>query len=148
MKKRISLFIATALAVVALPAAAFAASGFTDVSGTVTDGGVSVGKGITVTVKCNGNVLTDKTDKSGTYFVQFTKKECKKNSTITVTTSKYKGVKGKATGTATKDTNKLNVALINVSVPEYGLIGLAGATVIGGAAFLAVRRRQLSGHQA
>jgi hypothetical protein len=148
MKKRIALFISTVFAVVALPAATFAASGVTDVSGVISYNGVHVGKGILVTVHCNASTLTDKTNKSGTYLVQFTKQQCKKGSTVTVSAT-VNGHTGSNTGTATKETNKLNLAIVPVNiVPEFGLIGLTGATLIGGGAFMVLRRRQLSGHQA
>jgi hypothetical protein len=148
MKKRISLFVTTVLAVLMVPAATLAISGFTDVTGVITYQGVHVGQGVVVTVECNGNVLTDNTDASGTYFVQFPKQQCLKPDLITVTADSNNH-EGKATGKATEETTKLNVALINVSiVPEFGLIGLAGATLIGGAAFMIVRRRQLGDHQA
>jgi hypothetical protein len=146
--KRILLSIASALAaLILIPAIASASPGTTEVSGVISFNGTHVGKGILVTVNCKGNILTDKTNKSGTYLVTFTKQQCPKNSNVTVTAT-VNGDTGSSTGKAKKDTNKLNVAIVNVDVPEFGLITAGAATLIGGAAFMVVRRRQISGHQA
>ncbi len=146
MKKKLSLMVATVLAVLLVPATSFANSSTTRVTGVIDFNGVHVGKGVKVTVTCDGHVRTDKTNKHGVYSVKFEKK-CGKNDTITVTAT-VNGITGTSTGKSHKDNCRLNVAIINVSVPEYGLIGLSGATIIGGGAFMVIRRRQLSGHQA
>ena len=115
MKKLILGFISV-LALLLIPATTGATSGITDVSGTISFNGSHVGKNILVTVTCNGNVLTDKTNKNGVYLVQFTKQQCPKNSTVHVSAT-VNGITGSSTGKAKKDTNLLNVAVINVSVP-------------------------------
>jgi hypothetical protein len=148
MKKRIALFISTVFAVVALPAAAFAIPGVSDVTGVISFNGNPVGSGVTATVVCHGNTLTDTTDSTGTYFVEFTQQNCPKNQTATVSAT-VSGNSGSNSGKLTKVTNKINLAIVDVNVvPEYGLIGLTGATLIGGAAFMVMRRRQLGDHQA
>ena len=147
MKKSISLFMATVLAVLLVPASTLASSSLTDVSGVINFNGVHVGKGVKVTVSCNGHTVTGKTDKSGTYLVQFKKSQCKTKDTITVTAT-VNGITATSTAKADKETCRLNVAIINVSVPEYGLIGLTGAAITGSGAFFLIRRRQLSGPQA
>ena len=142
MGKKVLLFIATVVALVALPVATFAA-GLTDVSGVISYNGVHVGKGILVTVTCNGNVLHDKTNKSGTYLVQFTKQQCKKNSTVTVSAT-VNGHTGSNTGKAKKETNKLNLAIVPVNVvPEFGTTAGLLAVIGAGGVFMITRRREL-----
>lgn len=142
MKKRILLFIATVLSVVAIPVATFAVSPTTDVTGVVTHNSAAV-QGANVTVTCNGHNGNDTTDSTGTYLVVFSATDCPHGETASVTAQKG-GLSGSNSGPVNGVTNKLNVAVVDVSVvPEYGMIGLTGAAVIGGGAFLAVRRRQL-----
>jgi hypothetical protein len=148
MKKRFLLFIATVFTVAALPAAALADPGVTDVTGVISFNGNPVGAGVTATVACHGNTLTDTTDASGTYLVEFPQQDCPKNQTVTVSAT-VNGHNGSNTGKATRETNKINVAVVNVNVvPELGIITAAGAGLIGAAGFMVVRRRQTSGHQA
>jgi hypothetical protein len=148
MKKRIALFITTVFAVVAMPAATFAAGGQTDVNGTVTKGGSPV-KNAKVQVTCGTTTKKAHTDASGAYLVVFKIAKCPAGSTVNVTASKNHVGSGSNSGTVSPyNTDKLNVAIVNVSVPEFGLIGLTGATLIGGGAFMVTRRRQLSDHQA
>ena len=146
MKKRIALFITTVFAVVALPVSTFAAAATTDVTGTVTSNGHGV-KGAKVTVVCDHHAKTDTTDASGAYLVVFKAKDCPAGSHVDVVAKKKKQG-GYNSGTATPVDTKLNVAMVNVSLPEFGLIGLTGAAIIGGGAFMVMRRRQLSDHQA
>ncbi len=144
MKKRISLFIATVLTMVALPAATFATSApaVTQVSGTVTHNGSPV-DGANVTVACGSVTGNDTTDSGGGYLVTFPKADCPDGSTATASASKG-SLGGSNSGQVTKLSTKLNIATVDVSVvPEFGLIGLTGATLVGGAAFVVMRRRKL-----
>jgi len=72
--------------------------------------------------------------------VIFTTAQCPFGSTVSVLAKKG-SESGTATGTAQGITTKLNVAIVNVSIPEYGVIGglLAGGAGIGAIAF--ARRR-------
>jgi hypothetical protein len=146
MKKRFWLFVATLIAMLFMPAAALAHGNTTEVTGTISSNGKHVGKGIAVIVSCDGHTRQTITNRHGVYSIKFKKRQCNFNETITVTAT-VNGVTGTSTGKARHERCSFNVAVINVSVPEYGLLGLTGATVIGGGAFLAIRRRQLSGHQ-
>lgn len=147
MGKRISLFIATVLSVVAMPVATFAAPAVTDVSGVVTHNGSPV-SGASVTVTCNGNSDSNITDGTGTYLVAFAASDCPNGQTATVIATKGP-LTGNNSGPVNGITNKLNIAVVDVAVvPEYGIIGLTGAAVIGGGAFMVMRRRQLGDHQA
>lgn len=146
---RILLAITSALATLILvPAVAAADPGVTDISGVVSYNGNPVGSGITVTVNCKGNILTDTTDSSGSYFVEYSQTKCQKNQTATASAT-VNGHTGSNSG-ETKDggSNKLNVAVVNINVvPEFGLITAGASALIGGAAFTVIRRRQISGHQ-
>ncbi|HVV26272.1 MAG TPA: hypothetical protein VHC21_04555 [Candidatus Saccharimonadales bacterium] len=147
MRKKIAAAIVTALAATILvPASTFAVAPETDITGTVTSHNTTV-NGATVTVHCNSSSGTDTTDASGAYLVVFAAADCPSGATVSVAASKN-SQSGHNSGTAGAVTTKLNIALVDVSVvPEYGLIGLMGATLIGGGAFLVIRRRQISGHQ-
>lgn len=141
--KKLLLSLVGALGLLLIPvASASAAPAYTEVSGVIYYNGVHVGKGVKVTVKCKGNKLTTKTNKSGSYLVQFRKQQCPKGSTVTVTAT-YKGVTASNTGKVTKETNKLNVAIVNVSLPEMGLVTGIGAALLGGGAFYLIRRQSL-----
>ena len=141
--KKLLVSITTTLGLLLIPmASASAAPAYTDVSGVINFNGTHVGKGVDVTVQCNGNTLHDKTNKSGTYLVQFTKKQCPKNATVTVIAT-YNGITGSSTGKATKETNELNVAIVNVALPEVGMVTGVGATLLGGGALYTIRRRTL-----
>lgn len=111
----------------------------TDVTGIVTDGGNPVA-GATVTVKCGATTATDTTDASGTYLVSFTAAQCPPGSTVTVTAQK--GAKtGSKQGTIVGLTTKLNIGLVNVSIPEYGLVGGILTLGLGIGAIAFTRRR-------
>lgn len=146
MKKKILSAIVSGFALVMLmPASSFALAAVTDVTGTVTDNGSPVVNAHVIVI-CKNVVKRDYTDGSGTYLVQYKSTVCPLGSPISVT-----AVKGNAGGNnygkANKVTNKLNVAIVNVSLPEFGLITGIGAAIVGGAAFMFVRRRHLSASQ-
>lgn len=117
-----------------------ATSAKTDVTGVVTDHAVPAG-GAFVTVLCEGHTMTDTTDAHGSYLVTFPAADCPFGSTVKVTAQKG-GKSGVASGTVEGKTTKLNLAIVNVAIPEYGLIGtmLAGGAGLGALAFM--RRRQ------
>lgn len=111
-----------------------------DITGVITENQVAVA-GADVTVLCNGNTKTDITDAMGSYLVTYAATECPFGSTVKVTAQKD-GKSGVSSGTVQGITTKLNLAIVNVSIPEYGLIGaiLATGTGIGMIAYM--RRRQ------
>jgi hypothetical protein len=111
----------------------------TDITGVVTNNGQPV-SGARVTVVCNSFNKQDQTDETGTYLVTFEAKQCPAGEKATVVASK-KNMGGTNSGTVDKITNKLNIAIVNVSVPEYGLITGIGATLIGAGVFLTARRQ-------
>jgi hypothetical protein len=135
----IGVFVA-AFAVVGLSGPVMAASPETDVTGVVTENQVAV-DGATVTALCNGHTEVDTTDTFGSYLVHFVSTDCQFGSTVKVTAVKD-GKSGVSSGTVQGVTTKLNLAIVNVSIPEYGLIGtlIAGGAGIGLIAYM--RRRQ------
>jgi hypothetical protein len=146
MKKILSGTLATLLLILAIPASSMAAAAQTDISGNVTNGGNPV-KGASVTVVCNGHTKHTTTGNKGGYLVVFTKKNCPDGSSATVSASKS-SMGGSSSGTVNSETNKLNVAVVNVSVPELGTYAAIAAGLIGGGAFLVIRRRNLSENKA
>ncbi len=111
----------------------------TDVTGVITHSGNPVAAA-DVTVTCGTTVKTDTTDANGSYLVTFASVECPFGSTVKVVAKKG-GYSGSNSGTVHGVTTKLNIAIVNVSIPEYGWIGgiLAAGTGIGAIAF--TRRR-------
>jgi hypothetical protein len=146
MKKKISLFLASVLTIVALPVAAMAAPTTTIVTGQVTDNGVGV-KGAKVVVVCNNFSKKTTSGAGGGYEVAFTVTQCPNGKVANVVATK--GDLGGVNNSKVKNFDATdNVAIVNVSLPEFGIAAGIGATIIGGGAFLVIRRRQLSGHKA
>jgi len=140
--KKVIATIATSLGmVVLLPAATFAASAKTDISGVVTNNGHTVA-GAKVTVVCDNHSKKDTTDANGSYLVQFPAANCPDGSKATVVATKG-GLGGVNSKNVTAQTTKLNVAIVNVSLPEFGVVAGIGAAVVGGGAVVAIRRKQL-----
>src|SRR4029078_9625535 len=111
----------------------------TDVTGVITDAGVPVA-GAMVTVKCGAWTKTDTTDAFGSYLVSFTFAQCPPGSIVTVTAKK--GAKtGTKNGRIVGVTTKLNLGLVNVDIPEYGVVGaLIGSGAAVGAIVFTRRR--------
>jgi hypothetical protein len=146
MKKLFLTILATLSVALLIPAATFAASATTDVTGTVTNNG-NVVSGAKVTVVCDNNSKKTSTDSSGAYLVTFKAANCPDSSKATVVATKG-GKGGVSTGTVSKmGSADLNVAIVNVALPEFGIITGIGAAVIGGGAFFLIRRRQLGGSE-
>ena len=145
MKKlAIGIFVA-AFAAIGIAAPAMAAPPESDVTGVVTENQVAVA-GATVTVACNGKTEVDTTDAFGSYLVHFVSADCPFGSTVKVTAVKD-GKSGVSSGTVQGITTKLNLAIVNVSIPEYGLIGtlIAGGAGIGLIAYMRRRQQQQLG---
>lgn len=116
----------------------------TEVTGYVTDATNSNAPlaGANVSVSCNSNSGSDVSDVDGAYLVSFLAANCPLGSTITVSAVKD-SMSGTSTGTASKVTTKLNVAVIDVSVPEIGTIAAISALAVAGGAMVYSRRRQM-----
>lgn len=112
----------------------------TDITGVVTESHVPVANA-NVTVLCNGNTQMDTTDAHGSYLVVFAGGVCGFGSTVKVTAQKD-GKSGVASGTVHGVTTKLNLAIVNVAIPEYGLLGALVAAGAGVGMITYMRRRQ------
>lgn len=140
MKKVLAFLASIGVVTVLAPAAAFAAPAQTIVTGTVTNNGHTV-KGAKVTVVCNNHSRTTKTDKNGGYSVSFPKAQCPDGAKATVVATKNK-MGGVSSGNVNSVTTKLNVAIVNVALPEFGVITGVGAMTVGAGLFMVMRRKQ------
>ena len=153
MKKLFLSIIAAVGIAVILPVSAFADTSTSIIAGNIYKSAVQIpanlDPGVNVQVVCNGNTLNTTSTSAGGYAVTFVNGACPAGDTAVVTASKN-GASGSSSGTVNNvtDTN-INVAIVSVSiVPELGALTGTGAAILGGAAFMVVRRRQLSGHEA
>lgn len=140
MKKVIVGILSVVMVAGGFASGAHAAPPQTVVTGVVTNNHVAVA-GASVTALCNGHTETDTTDAHGSYLVSYPNADCPFGSTVKV--SAHKGSEsGVASNTVRGVTTKLNLAIVNVSIPEYGMIGsvLAGGAGIGVISYM--RRRQ------
>ena len=111
----------------------------TVISGTVTNSGVPVNHA-NVNVKCNAYTLTNTTDSNGNYSASFTSGQCGLNSTVSVVATSG-SLSGSNSITVQNNTCSSNVTVINVNVPEFGIIAGISAAVICISAALVVRSR-------
>jgi hypothetical protein len=94
--------------------------------------------GANVEVDCNGNIETTTTEYDGSYVVFYDKDDCAYGDTALVTASKD-GASGSKSGPV-EQWGVFDVAIVNVSIPEFGLI--AGSAVLAGSVVLfAVMRK-------
>jgi len=124
-------------------ASASATPAQTDITGVITESSVAVA-GASVTVLCDGHTLMDTTDAHGSYLAVFPIADCAFGSTVKVTATKG-GHSGVASGTVQGITTKLNLSIVNVSIPEYGLIGAIVAGGVGAGGLMFARRRMNQG---
>jgi hypothetical protein len=149
MKKAVMTILAI-LTLVAIPAASVSAKApaspdFTVVYGYITNKGKDI-KGAKVSVICNGHALKTTSDASGYYSVSFMAGKCAPGSTVSVTATKgQKG--GERNGAVSWNSADLNVALINVSLPELSFVTGTAAVIVAGGAFFLIRRRDFSAKQ-
>jgi hypothetical protein len=151
MMKKLLLGVISTLAVMAIPlGSASALTNVSDVTGHVSINGQDV-SGASVDATCKTASATGTTGSNGDYNVVLSPSDvCGPNDVVTVVATK-----GSASGQSSAklsnyyadDNVSLNVALVNVSLPEMGILTAAGAGIIGAGAFMVIRRRNLSGHQ-
>lgn len=140
MKKVLLGLAAVFVSVGVLSASASATAPQTDITGVITENHVAV-ENANVTVLCNGHTQMDTTDAFGSYLAIFPIADCPFGVTVKVTAEKN-SKSGVATGTVQGITTKLNLAIVNVAIPEYGIIGAMTAGGAGLAMIAYTRRRQ------
>jgi len=145
--KKLLLSIVGTLALVLIPMAS--ASALDAVAGYVSQGSAAVG-GATVTATCNTATGGATTGTNGDYKLTLSPSGvCTPTDTVTVSASKgtASGQTSQPYGTGTL-AEGVNIALVNVSIPEFGVIAGVSAAILGGGAFMVIRRRQLGDHKA
>ncbi len=122
------------------------ASALDAVAGHVSQGGADV-SGATVTATCktaSGGPVTTKPN--GDYSLTLSPSGvCTPTDKVTVSASKgaASGQTSQPYGTGTL-AEGVNIALVNVSIPEFGVIAGVSAAVLGGGAFMVIRRKHLN----
>jgi hypothetical protein len=114
----------------------------TQVLGTVTDGADNPVEGADVTVLCNDIPRYDVTDVNGNYLVSYPQGDCGFNTPVHVTAT-FEDVTGENDGltcVSKEECYGISVALVNVTVPEFGLI--AGTVAMIGALGIFLYRRK------
>lgn len=112
------------------------------VSGTVYDGGGSPVSGGTVTVTCNGVNRFAGILSNGSYGVAYPQTECKVGDTVTASASTGAGSGSNSASVVNTPINgpivDLDIAVIDITVPEFGLIGgmLTGMGSVAGYMYL------------
>lgn len=135
--KKILVSLAVAGGILIAPVAASAQS---VVAGKVTYNGQPV-NGANVTAVCNSFSKDAHTNQQGDYALEFTVDECPDGQTATVVASKD-GMGGSGSGQIDGVSATLNIAIVNIAVPEFGVIaGIVGSIGAVGA-FLVIRNRQ------
>lgn len=140
MKKLLSALLVASFLSLSVSAGAGATPPTTGVTGVITENQAPVA-GATVTVTCNGHVEVDTTDAMGSYLVTYLSAQCPFGMTVKVVAQKN-GKSGVASGTVQGITTKLNLAIVNVSIPEYGLVGATISAAAGLGVIAYMRRRQ------
>jgi hypothetical protein len=126
---------------------AFAAShaSYTTVRGNIYSENTSV-SGIPVTVVCvgrNGSIKqTTTTDRSGLYTVYFNANQCGKYQSVSATLTLDGQTQTQTVTVSSQNTATMNFSCGTISVPEFGLIPGAIATIISAGSFLAIKRRK------
>jgi len=115
----------------------------TVVTGTVYDGDGNEVVGADVSVDCNGNMKYDTSDSDGLYSVAYDLVDCAGGDYVEVAAEKDSVGSGSASGyvcDADEEECPFNVALIDVTIPEFGV--LAGAVALIGALGIIAYKRQ------
>jgi hypothetical protein len=142
MNKLFALTMVFALLVVGMVAAV--PIGTTYVTGQVTDNSNNPVSNVTLSIICNSEITTAITDGSGDYLVGLNDPTCGPGATAYVTATAYDVTNsGKVCNGPNKDDPQcegINLALVNLQIPEFGVIAGAVA-LIGALGIFAFRRK-------
>lgn len=119
---------------------AFICEGPSAVTGQVFDNAANPVVGATVTVDCNGNILTDTSGENGTYYVVYSCAECNYLDNVNVQASKD-DMSGSADGQMC-DAQQcyFPLGIVDVKIPEFGVVaGLVA--MIGAIGIVAYKRK-------
>ena len=140
LKTLLGLFLIIGLVV--LPSAM--AAPLTVITGTVTDADSNLVDGATVEVTCTHNsvdsVELTTTDVDGQYYVTFSPLDCDDGDAVTVAVT-YGDQSGSNDGTVNYAECLVNVGIIDVQIPEFGVVA-AGLALVGAIAGFAVMRKK------
>lgn len=134
----------TAVALFILPSFAHAVVNETVVNGQVKDASNNPINTASVSIICNGATINTSTDASGKYSATFDGTACPEGTTVTV-----HATKGGQNGSGSKAVKKvyddgsviINLVLINISVPEFGLLTGVITTLASTGAYLFLKRK-------
>jgi hypothetical protein len=97
--------------------------------------------GASVSVDCNDNVLAATTSNEGQYCVCYASDECSADDTVEVTATKGSS-SGSNTGVVENGWCGLDIAIVDVFIPEFSAIAAGVALIGSGIGFLALRRKK------
>lgn len=134
----VTLFIAGIFAT-AVPALAYTHQ--TVVRGNIYSDNGSV-QGIPVSVTCNRTTINTKTNGNGLYTVSFPANVCGKYSQVSATIQVNGQTQTESVSVSSQNTATMDFSCVTLSVPEFGFIPGAIATLFSAGSFLAIKRRK------
>ncbi|CAN5191184.1 hypothetical protein BH09PAT2_BH09PAT2_01520 [soil metagenome] len=116
----------------------------TVIKGTVSDSNGAGVNGANVSVVCDGVTRNTTTTSVGDYLVMFSRAECAQGDNATATATASEGT-GSNDGTVQRFTFgpglELDIAIINISVPEFGMVTGVVTAIGSGIAYLGLKRK-------
>ena len=140
LKTLLGLFLILGLMVIP----AVVAAPLTVITGTVTDADNNVVDGATVEVTCTHDAVDTveltTSDVDGQYYVTFSPLDCDDGDSVSVVVT-YGEMGGSNDGTVSYADCMVNVGIVDVQIPEFGVVA-AGLALVGAIAGFAVMRKR------